>query len=204
MGIFDKNDNRVYLTYAEKARLRKATRIIKNEMDRDVESEIQSGMLILDLPGSIRKLLMKSLWILLPIYDLIIMYLFYKLMIGLNSIFNYTEPLSDFFNDPFSSSSIGYIMYLVIYGLPALYLIIEGISFIFHFIKDIAYILKVLFVNNSENEVKEEPKTELKNLEDLDKISISFKESEELKSTKSQLKDPDLSGDLFKPNTTKY
>ena len=90
-----KDSNRAYLTYEEKQRMKESADVYTKEFERDEEAEIETWMIIFDLPDVIRKLLLRKLGFLTSIYDAIIVFLFYKLTLYLESVFNFKGNVYD-------------------------------------------------------------------------------------------------------------
>ncbi len=182
------NSKRTYNTYEENQRIKESIRVYNKELERDEAKEALDWLAIIRLPETIRKFLSKRLWILLPIYDLLILFLYYKLTLYINEAFGYFEKISWLFNSPYKltgNEMIGYLFYLGLFGLPMLYPIVVEIEFIFYLIKDIIRIIKkLIFPKGNNKEPIEEHKTE--NKEEQIKINFDIqKSSNNIKEEKS-------------------
>lgn len=139
------NSKRAYNTYEENQRIKASIRVYNKELARDEGAEIQAWMFIIDLPEAIRKWLLNKLLFILPIYDVLVVFGFYKLTLLLDNIFGYSEKLNWLFNSPYKLSSAeiqGNIFYFLIFGLPILYTLIIVLSFSIHTITDTIRIIK--------------------------------------------------------------
>ncbi|WP_299994552.1 hypothetical protein [uncultured Clostridium sp.] len=166
------NSKRSYLTYEEEQRVKESVKVYNKELERNEEEEIQMWYVILCLPDFLRDILSKSkLRFLTPIYNAIVSFLFYKLTLYLESVFNFKGNVYDtLFNNPYKPSSAeiqGSIFYLIIFGLPILYTIIQIIRFGIFTIKDFFSLFKRTNIDMEEQE------TELKNIEGKDPESTS-------------------------------
>lgn len=141
------NSKRTYLTYEEEQRVKESVKVYNKELERNEEEEIQMWYVILCLPDFLRDILSKSkLRFLTPIYNAIVSFLFYKLTLYLESVFNFKGNVYDIlFNNSHNLSGAeieGSIFYLIIFGLPILYTIIQIIRFGIFTITDIFRLFK--------------------------------------------------------------
>lgn len=202
-----KDSNRAYLTYEEKQRMKESADVYTKEFERDEEAEIEMWYVILCLPDFLRDILSESkLRFLTPIYNVIVLFLFYKFTLYLESVFNFKENVYDtLFNNPYKPSSAeiqGSIFYLIIFGLPILYTVIQIIRFGIFTIKDFFSLFKRTNIDMEEQE------TELKNIEGkdpestfnfdgLDKININTNKQNRLDRNRLGLEKED-NDSLFK------
>lgn len=187
------NTGRAYNTYYENQRIKESVKVYNDELARDEEKEIKSWMILLELPDVIRKLLLRKLKFLTFIYDIIVVFLFYKFTLYLESVFNFKGNVYDtLFNNSYKPSSAeiqGSIFYLIIFGLPILYTIIQVIRFSIFSLKDI---IRLFTISQSKQEIQEdniaEERIEEKdpeltfNFDGLDKIN----QSKEIKRVEEQ------------------
>ncbi len=203
------NSKRTYLTYEEEQRIKESVKVYNKELERDEEAEIEMWYVILCLPDFLRDILSESkLRFLTPIYNVIVLFLFYKFTLYLESVFNFKGNVYDtLFNNPYKPSSAeiqGSIFYLIIFGLPILYTIIQVIRFGIFTIKDIFRLFKrkqypkqTTSVNNIEdNNLKEEQEEIIINnfkdkeepKEDIDLFKVS---EDEVYNSKNEYKNYD-------------
>lgn len=114
---------------------------------------------ILCLPDFLRDILSESkLRFLTPIYNVIVLFLFYKFTLYLESVFNFKENVYDtLFNNSYKLSGAeiqGSIFYLIIFGLPILYTIIQVIRFGIFTIKDFFSLFKRTNIDIEEQEIE--------------------------------------------------
>lgn len=187
------NEGKAYNSWAENQRIKETVKVAKEELGRDEAKEVLDWLAVIRLPETIRNFLSRKLWILLPIYDLLILFLYYKLTLYMNEAFGYSEKIMWLFNSPYKLTGneiIGHLFYLGIFGLPMLYPIVIEIEFIFYLIKDIIRIIKRIFIKDNINlkEEIENHKIEPKDLDNSDGIKINFKSVKEIKTVENKNK----------------